>query len=267
MLEARAMSREEFLAAVAERLGSSRNFKDHAVVFVHGYNTGFNSAVYRTAQIAYDLKFDGVPFLFSWPSVGKMASYTYDRESARQSEPFLREFLQLVVRETGAKSVSIIAHSMGNEPLLQVLKDLKSSAPKNVSINQVILAAPDVDRDTFENFAKAIAGVAHGLTLYVAANDRALTVSRRFHGGVPRAGDVPPSGPLVVPGIDTIDVTAAGMDSVGLNHSSYAESNALLNDIGLLIQTGERPPDKRIPILQRIKTVKGADYWRYPSIR
>ena len=52
---------------VAERLQSSQSFKDHAVVFVHGYNTAFDYAVYRTAQIAYDLKFDGVPFLFSWP--------------------------------------------------------------------------------------------------------------------------------------------------------------------------------------------------------
>jgi hypothetical protein len=48
-----------------------------------------------------------------------------------------------------------------------------------------------------------------------------------------------------------------------LNHSGYADTSALLSDIQLLIQTGERPPDKRIPILERINTSKG-DYWRYP---
>jgi len=74
---------------------------------------------------------------------------------------------------------------------------------------------------------------------------------------------VPEAGPLLVPGVDTIDVTASSMDGLGLNHSGYAENNALLNDIGLLLQTGERPPDRRIPILERIKTGKG-DYWRYP---
>ena len=83
MREIKVLSREQFLAEVAARLRRSQSFKDHAVVFVHGYNTAFDYAVYRTAQIAYDLKFDGVPFLFSWPSVGKMASYTYDHESAR----------------------------------------------------------------------------------------------------------------------------------------------------------------------------------------
>ena len=42
-----------------------------------------------------------------------------------------------------------------------------------------------------------------------------------------------------------------------LNHSGYAEKSALLQDIQLLIQTGERPPDKRVPILERVKTGEG----------
>jgi hypothetical protein len=66
-------------------------------------------------------------------------------------------------------------------------------------------------------------------------------------------------------GIDTIDVSQTSTDYLALNHSSYAETGALLNDIGLLLQTGERPPEKRIPILQRITTPKG-DFWRYPVI-
>ncbi len=263
MKELKALSREDFLAVVRERLGQSQRFKDHALVFIHGFNTHFDNAVYRTAQIAYDLKFDGAPFLYSWPSGGGVASYTYDRESAGQSTPYLRDFLNLVIKETGAKSVSVIAHSMGNQPALQVLKDLKAAAPEGVLINQIILAAPDVDRDNFENIANEIQGLANGITLYAAANDRALSVSRRFNGGVPRAGDVPETGPLVLPGVDTIDVTAASTDSLGLNHSGYAENNALLNDIQLLLQTGERPPDKRIPILQLVPTALG-NYWRYP---
>jgi hypothetical protein len=80
---------------------------------------------------------------------------------------------------------------------------------------------------------------------------------------VPRAGDVPEGGPIVLPGVDTIDVTAVSTDSFGLNHSGYAENNALLNDLQLLIQTGERPPEKRVPLLEKIGTSLG-DYWRYP---
>lgn len=266
MKELKTQTREEFLALVRERLAKSERYKDHALVFVHGYNTTFDNGIFRTAQIAYDLKFDGAPFHYSWPSGGGLSSYTYDRESSGQSEPYMREFFELVIKESGAKKISVIAHSMGNQPVLQVLRDIKSASPPGVVISQIILAAPDVDRDNFANIAKEIQGLAGGITLYAASNDVALNASRRFHGGVPRAGDVPAEGPLVLPGIDTIDVTAVSTDSLGLNHSGYAENNALLNDLQLLIQTGERPPEKRIPLLEKVGTPAG-DYWRYPPPR
>ena len=264
MKEIKSMTREELLQLVRDRLKSSTKFKDHALLFVHGYNTSFDTAVYRTAQIAYDLKFDGAPFLYSWPSGGGFASYTYDQNSAAQSEPFMRKFLEMVVNETGAKKVSVIAHSMGNQPLLRVLQSIKSSKPDSVVISQLILAAPDVDRHNFENIVSTIKGLAEGVTLYAANNDKALIASRAFHGGA-RAGDVPENGPIVMPEVlDTIDVSAVSTDSLGLRHSGYAENNALLNDIGLLIQTGERPPVARVPILEKRSTANG-DYWRYPG--
>ena len=264
MQEVKALSEDEFLTVVRERLAASKRYKDHAFIFVHGYNTSFDYAVYRTAQIAYDLKFDGAPFAYSWPSGGGIASYTYDRESSGQAEPYLREFMEMVINKTGAKSVSVIAHSMGNQPTLQVLRELRRSKPDDVRISQVILAAPDVDRDNFENIAREIKGLASGVTLYAAGNDRALIVSRNFYGGIPRAGDVPLTGPLVLPGIDTIDVTAASMDSLGLNHSGYAENNDLLDDIEALIERGVRPPKLRTPRLEEVTTERGA-YWRFPK--
>jgi esterase/lipase superfamily enzyme len=261
MQEIKALPKDAFLALVRERLAASQRFKDHAIVFVHGFNTAFDNAVYRTAQIAYDLDFDGAPFLYSWPSGGAVASYTYDRESAEASAPYLREFLEMVVKETGATSISIIAHSMGNQPLLEVLKDMRSQTPEGVVIDQLISAAPDVDADSFANLAHRIEGFAKGVTLYAAANDRALIISRNFWRN-PRAGDVPPAGPLIVTGVDTIDVTGVSTDAFALNHSGYAENNDLLQDIGKLIQSGLRPPDQRLPKLKRVPTDKG-DYWRY----
>ena len=264
MQEIKALTRGDFLDLVRARLANSKTFKDQAFVFVHGFNTSFENGVYRTAQIAYDLKFDGAPFLYSWPSGGGVASYTYDRESSGQSTPYMRDFMKLVINETGAKAVSVIAHSMGNQPILQVLKDLKNATPDDVIISQVILAAPDVDRDNFENIAKEILGLAKGITLYVASNDQALEYSRRFHGGIPRAGDVPPKGPLVISGIDTIDVTEASTDSLGINHSGYAENNALLGDIKRLIATGAAPQDRQPPQFERIESEHGG-YWKYPG--
>jgi esterase/lipase superfamily enzyme len=261
--ELKALTREQFLELVRERIGGSVSYRDQAVVFVHGYNTGFDYALFRTAQMAYDLKFDSASFLYSWPSEAGITGYGYDRESSEQAEPYLREYLELVLKETGAKGVSVIAHSMGNMPLLRVLQSLGPSLPPGVQLNQIILAAPDVDRNLFENLATNIRQYGRGVTLYCSSNDRAMAAARQVAGGVPRAGDVPADGPIVLAGIDTIDVSQTSTDYLALNHSSYAETGALLNDISLLLQTGERPPEKRIPILQRITTSKG-DFWRYP---
>ena len=264
--ELKALDREEFIALARARIGGSDAFKDQAVVFVHGYNTEFDYALFRTAQMAYDLKFDGAALLYSWPSASGLTGYYYDRESSEQAEPYLRDFIELVVKDTGAKSVSVIAHSMGNVPLLRVLQALGPNLPPGVRLNQVILAAPDVDRNLFENLAANLRQYGNGITLYCSANDRAMEAARRVAGGIPRAGDVPSDGPLVIAGIDTIDITQASTDTLALNHSSYAEKSALLKDIGLLLLTGERPPDRRIPALQRIATPRG-EFWRYALTR
>src|SRR4029079_11064047 len=66
--EIKSLPKSDFLSLVRSRLAASKSFKDHAIVFVHGYNTSFDNALYRTAQIAYDLHFDGAPFVYSWPS-------------------------------------------------------------------------------------------------------------------------------------------------------------------------------------------------------
>ena len=261
--EMKGLTREQFVAEVRARLTKSSLYKDRAVVFIHGYNTDFDFALYRTAQMAYDLKFDGAAFMYSWPSASGVTSYVYDRDSAEQAEPYLREFLEIVVRGTGAKNVSLIAHSMGNLPLLRVLKDIEPKLPAGVSVDQVILAAPDVDRNLFEQLASTITKPGRGVTLYASSKDRAMTAARVVTGGPARAGDVPPEGPVIMAGIDTIDISTTTMESLTLGHSLYAERSALIDDIARLIRTGERPPHIRFPSLMRVQTPRG-EYWKYP---
>ncbi|MEQ1577483.1 MAG: alpha/beta hydrolase [Hyphomicrobium sp.] len=261
MKEVKPLSRDEFLEVVRARLAASSRYKKHALIFVHGYNTTFDFAIFRTAQIAYDLKFDGAPFSYSWPSGGGLASYTFDRERSGQSGKFLKEYIELVLDQTGAEAVSVVAHSMGNQPMLQVLKDLKAARPNGVVFNQIILAAPDVDRDSFADIASEIQGLAKNITLYAAENDTALAISRGVNGGS-RAGDIPAGGPLVLPGVDTLDVTGVSTDSLGINHSGYAENNKLLKDIELLVSTGAAP-SVRMPSLEVVPLGTGK-YWRFP---
>lgn len=260
--EIKAHTKAELLALVKQRLAGSDAFKNQSLVFIHGYNVGFDDSLYRTAQISFDLQFDGATYTYSWPAGSGWASYPYARDSAQQAEPYLYEFLQMVQNETGTTSISIVAHSMGNQMLLQVLRSLKQRSPGVSKINQIILAAPDVDRDAFEFLAGEIKGVAKGITLYAAGNDVALEASRYLAGNQPRAGDVPPNGPVVVPGIDTIDISSISTGYLAINHSNYAEHTELLTDLKHLIRSGTRPPELRIAGYRRIQVLQGT-YWRY----
>lgn len=274
--ELRRMKEAAFIKKVKEQLQKSKNYKDQALIFVHGFNNSFDGALYRTAQIAFDLKFDGAPFVYSWPSAGNWTSYLYDRDSAAAARPYLKEFLQLVSQKSGAKSVSIIAHSMGTYALLNVLRDLKYTAPKSVKINQIILAAPDIGINEFKILAEEIKGLSSGVTLYASANDRALDVSKNAHGGVPRAGDVTEAGPIIVSGVDSIDVSQISIAALATNHSTYAQTTELMTDIERLLKEGTRPPQKRQPILETLigRDAGGnprllsdgsqATYWRFP---
>ena len=53
-----------------------------AFVFVHGYNVSFEDAAYRTAQMAFDLEFNGPAIMFSWPSQARTEAYLADVDIA-----------------------------------------------------------------------------------------------------------------------------------------------------------------------------------------
>lgn len=261
--EIREVSEDGLLAEARKRLAGAQRFKGQALVFLHGYNVTFEDALFRTAQITYDLRFDGAPFLFSWPSKGSAVSYNLDTNSARQSELHFERFLATVMQRSGAEQVHVVAHSMGNQILLAALDKLSRGGTRS-PLGEVILAAPDVDRDVFRNAVKQIAPAVRGLTLYVSNTDRAMHASRVWN-GAPRAGDHPPTGPLVTAGLDTIDTSAISNDALSLNHSSYGSSVWLINDMASLMLAGKRPPGDRTPILRSIPA-EGGTFWKFPPM-
>jgi len=257
---------DEFVAAAKAHMQSGVGFKDHVFVFVHGFNTEFDDALYRAAQITFDLGNGDVPFgtafLYSWPSSGGVEHYADDFDSARLAVPHFKKFLQLVMDQSGAKHIHLIAHSMGNWPLVTVLNQLAAESADQSKVDQIILAAPDIDAGEFAKIADKINTIAKGVTLYASSNDRAMYASRKAHGEKWRAGDVSPVGPVIVAGIESVDVSVLNTDWLSLNHSTYAASRELLNDIWLLMREAKHPPDNRNNNFQpRIRT--GLTYWQY----
>jgi hypothetical protein len=91
-----------------------------------------------------------------------------------------------------------------------------------------------------------------------------LIVSKKKAGGVPRAGDMPPDGPLLIPGFDLIDVTAVGDDMFALNHDTISSERSVLDDLGRIVITQTRPPHVRTTTLQQMPNKVSPKYWMYP---
>jgi len=64
----RPLSEAAWTKGIDNRLTAST--EKAALLFIHGFDDTFEFAARRTAQLACDLSFDGVPLMFSWPSQG-----------------------------------------------------------------------------------------------------------------------------------------------------------------------------------------------------
>jgi esterase/lipase superfamily enzyme len=261
------LDQAEFVKQMQEQRKKSQRYKDQAFVFVHGFNVSFDDALFRAAQMTFDTGFDGVPFVYSWPSIAGLSGYILDRTRAQSAEDYLRGFIELIEKQSGAKTIHLIAHSMGNDPLLRVLRYMSDRPPSGAPartprFGEIILAAPDVTRETFEQAVPRIKALGTGMTLYASSNDWALRVSQELLRGEPPAGWVPSTGPLVVSGVDTIDISKASTDFFSLNHSTFADREQLLKDMGGLLEKSTRPPNRRLDLFKVVATPAG-NYWRY----
>jgi esterase/lipase superfamily enzyme len=230
-----------------------------AFVFVHGFNVTFAAAVRRAAQMAYDLFLIGqqrglatlstVPILYSWPSKGGLlgaGDYFHDAaDSEASGGGHLKAFLNDVATLSGAASITIVAHSMGSRALTTALSHIGLGMPPGAKplVKEIILAAPDIDRDIFLNVANAVTRTGQRVTLYASDRDRALKASKAAN-GFPRLGDAT-GGVTVFAGAESIDASVVGEDI--LAHSYYGETS-VLSDLYYLISQGV-PPDHRFGLL------------------
>jgi esterase/lipase superfamily enzyme len=231
-----------------------------ALIFIHGYNNTFVEAAWRCGQIAYDIPFNGITGFFSWPSDGKTLSYLSDVEKADASIPKLEKFIEDIVKETGVEHLHLIAHSMGNRILTRVLQNLsiKAEFANHIkTINQVVLAAPDIDKNVFnDTILPSIQGVGMRRTLYASDKDKALKLSKRLRRGMIRIGEA--GGNIyIASGLDTID--ASNVMSEGNHHSYIFETKELLTDLYLLLTQGLDPMSRRLREQKR----EALSYWLF----
>lgn len=233
-------------AIKAQEFGSQEG-----LLFIHGYNVNFEEAIWRSAQLCHDLKFQGLMMCFSWASLGITKGYIPDTASVDASALHLEEYLTHITKELNLSALHIIAHSMGNRALLSVLEKW-TVVPSDVPISQIVLAAPDIDSDRFKQIGRVFNSYEQ-VTLYASKTDRAILASAKVHKN-PRAGGADPM--IVMNHLSAIDVSSAGKDMFGLGHSYFANTSKVFSDLFSIIRHRHKP-SQRVDI----RKIKGKNYW------
>lgn len=228
------------------------------LIYIHGYNKSFSRVHQIAAQLRYELAFPGPVIVFAWPSANAMPGYLSDLENLQWSLPAFRDLTRLLTREFPRARIHIIAHSMGNKALVDMLLnpqlDIANASPW--PLGELVFIAPDIDRDLFQrDIAVQLQAIPSSRTLYVSGKDFPLVASATFY-QYPRLGDSR-NGPPIIEGFETIDVS----DAIPMfdGHGYYESNRETLEDLYHLIREG-LPANER-PTLREAESESGT-YWR-----
>src|SRR3546814_2242673 len=96
--------------------------------------------------------FDGPIIEYSWPSQGKILSYVVDETNMYHDVRNFRDFLKSLAEQQWVKEIVLVSHSLGARLVVPAVAyvDRTSSRADSSNISNIILASPDIDRETFE---------------------------------------------------------------------------------------------------------------------
>ncbi|VVB46341.1 hypothetical protein RHAL1_02243 [Beijerinckiaceae bacterium RH AL1] len=251
--------KNEIASHLSGRVGSNRD----VLVFVHGFNTSYDDARFRLAQVVTDGRFGGVPVLFTWPASGSLFDYEAAKESASASRDALAQALMELGDTPDIGRIHILAHSMGSWLTMEALRqDAIAGKPDlNGKLGDVMLAAPDIDVGVFRNqIAKLDAS---HISVLVSANDRALSLSRHLAGDRPRVGALNPKNSADKTVLDQLGVRVYDVSNEAggiYGHSMYGDAPDVVKKIGSTIGAkrvqdsdvtailGSRPVDDKVTV-------------------
>ena len=244
------------------------------LVIVHGFREAFPSALRKTAFLGHVLDINSPVLLFDWPGNqgSTPAGYRRARQVAEASGAELARTLELIIREIQPAKLWLVANSMGAQVVADAFSLLYQEADladAETEFEDVVLTAPDVDRDEFDSHFKAkIKALTRNLTVYVSSNDRALLMSRIINRG-PRRGESTLSldqldeavrvAELIEPNselITLVDVTP--VNRTRNFHNFSLETPEFFDDLYLRL-TNTNTPQSRL--LYQTRTLDGTVYW------
>jgi len=195
IVKTRELTADEFLK-LAQQVRPRAPVAPGVGMFIHGYNYTYQEALFRLVQMSVDAGQSQTSVLFDWPSQGALTGYIADRDAVAYARDDLVEVLKSLGQ--GGVNTTLLAHSMGGLLTMETLRQLKITGNDRdlQMIDQVVLAAPDVDIDLFRRDVVTIGRLKKPIMVLAAKDDRALALSRRLS-GTTAAGALDVSDPTV----------------------------------------------------------------------
>ena len=269
------LDQSDFIAQLRQQVQASP--LRSILINVNGFRERFPSALRKTAFLSHVLDINSPVLVFDWPGDQGSTPRGYRRAQriAGESGAELAQTLGLIIRQVQPERLWLVANSMGGEVVVHAFSILYREADladAEVEIEDVVLTAPDVDRDEFNNqFKREIAALARNLTVYVSSNDRALLISRVLNRGR-RLGEATlnPRNPdqfeeaarvleLVEPNselITLVDVTP--VNRTRNFHNFSLETPEFFDDLFLRLTNTNTPSNR---LIYQVRTPEGAVYW------
>jgi esterase/lipase superfamily enzyme len=232
------LDRVDLLGQSASVLGQATSGRD-VLIYVHGFNQTFETAVLDAARLSDDIKFRGETLAFAWPSRAQLFDYGYDRDSAMWSRDALHAVLDALLASPTTGRINIVAHSVGSMLAMEALRALSAERGALAAdrIGALVFAAPDIDMDVFTSSVEHIGPLARKITVITATNDRALALSGWMAGGMTRVGAAEKA-KLKLYGVHVIDASEEGWGLI--NHDLFLSNDQVRGVIRQIIAEGAR---------------------------
>jgi len=254
VLAEQAGAEEALRREVARRLSSAPT-KD-LLIYVHGYNNGFDDAALTLAELWHFTGRTGVPLLYTWPAGhGGLSGYAYDRESGEFTIFHLKQLLRALAELPELEGIHLLSHSRGTDVAVSAVRELLIEARaagvdprERYRIVNLILAAPDIDIDVLSQrvIAERLGEGTEQVTIYASRKDKAIGLAEALFGSALRlgrasAGKLPTTVASRFEDAGNVSMvesrTAGGLIGHGYFHSDPATSSDLI----LVMRDRRRP--------------------------
>ncbi|MDD5495659.1 MAG: alpha/beta hydrolase [Candidatus Omnitrophica bacterium] len=245
------------------------------LVMVFGYKDDFEATAIKAAYFSYLLDVNTPVLLFDWPGDQPfaIAGYFTAQSCAKESGPYLGELLTTIIRKVKPEKLWVKASSLGCQVVCDAFDHMykyDDLSDADMEIDHVILAAPDVGQNEFDNqFKDELAALSKKLTTYVSSNDTALLMSGMLnqekrlgrqkevpHEQFDEAKDLLYLKSLHPDRITVIDVTPINVASY--KHGYYLECPEFYDDFYMRIFDKDPNVNRRLYLLTFKDKV---DYW------